>query len=70
MNAQRPAGDYANRVTIHAGDLVEGVCTGKPLGMAKVDSGSGRWAFKGSVKAAPEKVCVASSSGGASSHVM
>ena len=70
VNGIRPAGDFVGKVTIHEGDLVDGTCTGRVLGTAVVDPGSGRWEFNKPVVTVPEKICVRSPGGGAYSQVM
>jgi len=66
----RPAGDTAERVTIHAGAVVDGRCRGRLLATVPVDPGNGVWQLSERVARLPGEVCVQSSGGGAASQLV
>ena len=60
----RPAGDFAETVTLYAGSESGGACTGSVLGTAAVDPGSGGWLFESAIGSVPPSVCIQSDGGG------
>lgn len=64
VNGLRPAGDFAEAVTVYDGSATATGCSGTALGTAEVDPGSGIWQFAGPVVSVPAEVCVASPGGG------
>lgn len=63
-NGLRPAGDTAPWVRVFAGDARGGTCTGRYLGRARVNQGSGAWQIRQPLASMPASVCVQSTAGG------
>lgn len=59
----KPAGDTVGQLAVFDGIEAKGKCTGKRLGSAQVDRGSGRWQIDLGAQA-PKQVCLQSPGGG------
>jgi manganese oxidase len=70
VNSLRPAGDYAEAVTVHAGGAVNGACTGGVLGVAAVNPGSGSWRLEEDIAGSPSEVCIESPGGGVATALL
>lgn len=68
-NGLRPAGDTAPWVRVFAGEAQDGACTGRYLGRARVDQGSGDWQLSHPRADMPSSVCVQSTAGGVTTAV-
>lgn len=60
----RPAGDFADAVTLYGASDGDGGCVGTPLGTASVEEGTGRFVFTGTGFGGLAEVCVHSGGGG------